>query len=153
MYVYICIYACLVQYKVVHNFICKYKRDCGMLQINWSQWFSDDKIGYFAHYWSIIVCGNSIVLWEPYICEEHILLTKQKCCNMAMIVQIYMQYDVSSDLYVHITCILQVMDARRVRTGQDMFECIKEHLKYAGNGGNIRWVSKVGSYVHEILNF
>ena len=34
---------------------------------------------------------------------------------------------------------LQTFDARHVETAADMFECIKEHMDYATNGGNLRY--------------
>lgn len=37
----------------------------------------------------------------------------------------------------------QVLDARHAVTPKDMFEAICHHIKYANNGGNIRYGKKI----------
>jgi nitric oxide synthase oxygenase domain/subunit len=36
-------------------------------------------------------------------------------------------------------CTLQVLDARHASTPKDMFEAILHHIRFANNGGNLRY--------------
>ena len=36
--------------------------------------------------------------------------------------------------------LLQVLDYRKVNTAQEMFQALLEHIKFATNNGNLRWV-------------
>ena len=55
-----------------------------------------------------------------------------------------MMYFVCNEyICVYLFIVLQVFDGRKCTTTQEMFDLLCKHLKYATNGGNLRWVKKV----------
>ena len=55
-------------------------------------------------------------------------------CNL------YDSLPLSLSLSIHLSLSLQVLDARDANTPKEMFDAICHHIKYANNGGNLRYL-------------